>query len=90
MEDTISRLVNSGEIDKSVLGQSIVSNIPASSSGLRSAEGEDTSNNLVKVKLDTPLKRKILARFIVLPKDKSPNATVDIRKEMLDLIGLGK
>ena len=90
MEDTISRLVNSGEIDKSVLGQSIVSNIPASSSGLSSAEGEDTSNNLVKVKLDTPLKRKILARFIVLPKDKSPDATVDIRKEMLDLIGLGK
>ena len=90
MEDTISRLADSGEIDKSILGHVITGNVPDTSSGLSSAEGEVNPNDFVKVKLDSAFKRKILARFIVLPKDKSPDATVNVKKKLLDTIGLGQ
>ena len=85
MEDTISKLIDKGEIDKSSLGDSIVQELPIPSSMLHSAEPLNKPSNLVKVKFDTPMKRRILEKFIILPKT---GDEVEIEQRILDKIGL--
>ena len=76
MEETIGRLVEKGEIDKSSLGHAVIEEIPIPSS---------TVGNVVKVRLDSELKRRILGQFIALP-PKTPFATVEVKKDLLDEI----
>lgn len=83
MEETIGRLVSNGEIDKSSLGHAIVEDMPIPAVSLHSAVVSGTGGNVVKVRLDSELKRRILGRFIVLP-PRTPFATVEVKKDLLD------